>query len=157
MKMHMKNNTGTIVIEMCFIMPIVITVIFIVINMMFIQINKGIATGAAYQVLCDRESYVSASSDNAETVLQETLDKKIRNSMQYLDELETDVHFKKEKHTVMPGITGSLYAVIKYEENHPGAGLILNKTVSQRKIKIEKKVRDISDNLRRWQLYGEIL
>ena len=46
-----KDDRGTIVIEMCIIMPIVITVIFVVINMMIVQLNNGIATGEAYHVI----------------------------------------------------------------------------------------------------------
>ena len=36
---RMEKNRGSIIIEMCVIMPIVITVVFLTIHMMIIQIN----------------------------------------------------------------------------------------------------------------------
>ena len=66
-----KDDRGTIVIEMCIIMPIVITVIFVVINMMIVQLNNGIATGEAYHVVCNRERYMSGSGNSAEDTLNQ--------------------------------------------------------------------------------------
>lgn len=76
-----KDDRGTIVIEMCIIMPIVITVIFVVINMMIVQLNNGIATGEAYHVVCNRERYMSGSGNSAEDTLNQALDQMVRPSM----------------------------------------------------------------------------
>ena len=73
-----KDDRGTIVIEMCIIMPIVITVIFVVINMMIVQLNNGIATGEAYHVVCNRERYMSGSGNSAEDTLNQILDQMVR-------------------------------------------------------------------------------
>lgn len=142
-------------IEMCIIMPIVITVIFVVINMMIVQLNNGIATGEAYHVVCNRERYMSGSGNSAEDTLNQALDQMVRPSMQHLDELETSVRFRPSGNALLSGITGTIDAVIKYEELHPGIGLLTDKKATQRKVKIEKEIRDISNNLRRWQLYGK--
>ncbi|HAB87895.1 MAG TPA: hypothetical protein DCE60_02595 [Coprococcus sp.] len=152
-----KDDRGTIVIEMCIIMPIVITVIFVVINMMIVQLNNGIATGEAYHVVCNRERYMSGSGNSAEDTLNQALDQMVRPSMQHLDELETSVRFRPSGNALLSGITGTIDAVIKYEELHPGIGLLTDKKATQRKVKIEKEIRDISNNLRRWQLYGKTL
>ena len=47
-----KDDRGTIVIEMCIIMPIVITVIFVVINMMIVQPARHIMWSVIGNDIC---------------------------------------------------------------------------------------------------------
>ena len=108
-------------------------------------------------MVCNRERYMSGSGNSAEDTVNQALDQMVRPSMRLLDELETSVRFRPSGNALLSGITGTIDAVVKYEELHPGIGLLTDKKATQRKVKIEKEIRDISNNLRRWQLYGKTL
>ena len=76
--------------------------------------------------------------------------------MNNLDELEVSVSGDKGSRSLFYSV-GKRKTVVKYEENHLGIGLMINKKVSQNKIKLEEEIRDTGNNLRRWQLYGKEL
>jgi len=153
---RIKGNTGSIIVEMCVLMPIVITVVFIAINMMFMQINRAAARGEAYAITYNKESYITGKNIAGDEILEQQIFRSLSECMNNLDELEVSVSENKGSGKLFYSVRRRK-TVVKYEENHLGIGLLINKKVSQNKIKLEEEIRDTGNNLRRWQLYGKEL
>lgn len=153
---QIKGDAGLIVVEMCVLMPIVITVVFIAINMMFMQINRAAARGEAYAITYNKESGIAGQNGAGDEILEQQIFQSLSECMNNLDELEISVSEDKGSRNIFYSI-GKRKTVVKYEENHLGIGLLIDKKVSQNKIKLEEEIRDTGNNLRRWQLYGKNL
>ena len=150
---RIKGDAGSIIVEMCVLMPIVITIVFIAINMMFMQINRAAARGEAYAITYNKESYIAGQAGTGDEILEQQI---FQSLSEYMDELEVSVSGDKGSRSLFYSV-GKRKTVVKYEENHLGIGLLINKKVSQNKIKLEEEIRDTGNNLRRWQLYGKEL
>lgn len=153
---HIKADDGSIIVEMCVLMPIVITVVFIAINMMFIQINRAAARGEAYAITYNKESYIAGQAGTGDEILEQQIFQSLSEYMNNLDELEISVSGDKGSGKLFYSVRRRK-TVVKYEENHLGIGLLIDKKVSQNKIKLEEEIRDTGNNLRRWQLYEKKL
>ena len=151
-----KGNTGSIIVEMCVLMPIVITIVFVAINMMFMQINRAAARGEAYAITYNKESCIAGQVGAGDEILEQRIFQSLSECMNNLDELEISVAEDKESRKLFYSVR-KRKTVVKYEENHLGIGLLIDKKVSQNKIKLEEEIRDTGNNLRRWQLYGKEL
>lgn len=151
-----KGDAGSIIVEMCVLMPIVITIVFIAINMMFMQINRAAARGEAYAITYNKESYIAGQAGTGDEILEQQIFQSLSEYMNNLDELEVSVSGDKGSRSLFYSV-GKRKTIVKYEENHLGIGLLINKKVSQNKIKLEEEIRDTGNNLRRWQLYGKEL
>ena len=153
---HIKGDAGSIIVEMCVLMPIVITIVFIAINMMFMQINRAAARGEAYAITYNKESCIAGQVGAGDEMLEQQIFQSLSECMNNLDELEISVAEDKESRKLFYSVR-KRKTVVKYEENHLGIGLLIDKKVSQNKIKLEEEIRDTGNNLRRWQLYGKEL
>lgn len=153
------NNRGSSVIEMCFVMPIVIVVVFVVINMMLTQINKSIVLGRMYQTTYNKESYIANSSGNtdAEEALENSLEENLTSELSFADNISVNVAINSGKTNVLNIIPGNLQTEIGFDENNIGIFLILDSGYSSNELQVNEEIRDTGNNLRRWQLYGKIL
>lgn len=52
------DDEGSLMIEMSLITPVLIGVVFVVINLFVIVMNYSVAAGEAYTVLYNREEYI---------------------------------------------------------------------------------------------------
>lgn len=154
---RMEKNRGSIIIEMCVIMPIVITVVFLTIHMMIIQINRSVALGEMYHAIYNKESYAGDNSDTYENVLNNSIFRTIESEMQFVNGLEVQVDYQQSGTKLINGITGNLSAVTEYGESYPGIALLIQNPELKNKVKVKEEIRDTSNNLRRWQLFGKIL
>lgn len=154
---RMEKNRGSIIIEMCVIMPIVITAVFLTIHMMIIQINRSAASGEMYHTIYNKESYAGNNSDTYENVLKNSIFQTTASEMQFVNGLEVQVEYQQSGTKLINGITGNLSAVTEYEESYPGIALLIQNPKMENKVKVKEEIRDTSNNLRRWQLFGKIL
>ncbi len=152
---RMEKNRGSIIIEMCVIMPIVITVVFLTIHMMIIQINRSVALGEMYHAIYNKESYAGNNSDTYENVLKNSIFRTTASEMQFVNGLEVQVDYQQSGKKLIYGITGNLSAVTEYEESYPGIALLIQNPEMKNKVKVKEEIRDTSNNLRRWQLFGK--
>ncbi len=154
-----RKNEGSIVIEMCFIMPIVIVVVFLVINMMLTQINKSIALGEAYQIIYNKENYIMGGKASATAILEDSIEANISEGLNFVDEIKVDLDIEDGGGLVdLLAVTpGYLNASVSYQEMNIGIFLILDDEASAKEITAHEEIRDTAGNLRRWQLYGKIL
>ncbi len=147
----MKNNSGSTVVEMCFIMPIVIIISFMAINMMILQINRSIALGETYSVIYTKESYYANSSDSASDTLAAAIDDALESELTWSSDISADVDADKTL-TIY-----TLTATSSYSENTPGFFWIITNDGLSMSITAKEQVRDTATNLRGWQLIGEKL
>ena len=49
------DDKGSIIVEMCFIAPFLVGIVFVVINLFVVVMNYAVAAGEAYTVLYNRE------------------------------------------------------------------------------------------------------
>ena len=52
------DDKGSIIVEMCFIAPFLVGIVFVVINLFVVVMNYAVAAGEAYTVLYNREEYI---------------------------------------------------------------------------------------------------
>lgn len=154
---RMEKNRGSIIIEMCVIMPIVIAIVFLTIHMMIMQINRSAALGEMYHTIYNKESYAGNNSDTYENVLKNSIFQTTASKMQFVNGLEVQVEYQQSGTKLINGITGNLSAVTEYEESYPGIALLIQNPEMKNKVKVKEEIRDTSNNLRRWQLFGKIL
>ena len=154
-----EKNKGSVVIEMSFIMPVVIVVVFVAINMMITIINKSIALGELQVITYNKERYISDSADSVESDLSDISEKNLTETMSFIENLSIDVDFEsagssKEILSMSPGY---MEAEVNYQEKNIGIFLILNSEDSSEKLNVNEEIRDTAGNLRRWQIYGKVL
>ena len=114
---RIKGDAGSIIVEMCVLMPIVITVVFIAINMMFMQINRAAARGEAYAITYNKESYIAGQAGTGDEILEQQIFQSLSEYMNNLDELEVSVSGDKGSRSLFYSV-GKRKTVVKYEENH---------------------------------------
>lgn len=122
---RMEKNRGSIIIEMCVIMPIVIAIVFLTIHMMIMQINRSAALGEMYHTIYNKESYAGNNSDTYENVLKNSIFQTIASEMQFVNGLEVQVDYQQSRTKLINGITGNLSVVTEYEESYPGIVLLI--------------------------------
>lgn len=161
-KMVKENNRGSMVIEMSLIMPLIVCVVFLLINILLFTINSGMAQGDMYVMLYTKEEYVLADEnadicDTAAQALQETLEEGtyMTNNIK-ADMKSTDKSIVKKLLSAQSN-TQEFEMNLSYSESLIGAGLVLNSNSRQLQMQAKQEVRDTGKNLRRWQIYGGVL
>lgn len=158
-----KGNKGSSVVELCLIFPIIIWTVFFVIYLFIGELNQGIAIGNAYEKLYNRETYIYNNSGQAvfEEVLEEHIESDLRNRMSFLEGLEVSTDFIREGNSVFHNLeglkAGNLQVTVSYETLYPGISKLVEDPVVHKSITSRQEIRDTANNLRRWQLYGQIL
>jgi hypothetical protein len=156
------NNCGSMVIEMSLIMPLIVCIVFLLINILLFTINSGMAQGDMYVMLYTKEEYVLADEnadicDTAAQTLQETLEEgTYMTSNIKADMKSTDKSIVKELISAQAN-TQEFEINLSYSENLIGTGLVLNTSSRQLQMQAKQEVRDTGKNLRRWQIYGGLL
>lgn len=154
-----ESNKGSIVVEMCFIMPIVIVVVFVVINMMLTQINKSAAYGEIQAVTYNKESYIESSSSDIASALECVVEANLSETMSFVDCLNAvaDIESSSSYKNVFTSKTGYMKLSVSYQEQNIGIFLILDSGTSSGEVSVNEEIRDTGSNLRRWQIYGKNL
>ena len=154
-----EKNKGSVVVEMCFIMPVVIVVVFVVINMMITSINKSIALGELQVITYNKESYISDSSASPEMVLTDISEAYLKEAMSFIEDLSVDVDIESASSytEILSMSPGYMKTEINYQENNIGIFLILSSESSSESLSVNEEIRDTAGNLRRWQIYGQVL
>lgn len=160
---NIKKDAGSITVEMCLIFPIVVWSVFFVIYLFVGELNRGAATGEVYEKLYNREAYIFYNNGQGvfEEVLKENIDLALKQSIAFLGNLETTVVFNNSDHQVLHNLeqfyAGNLQISVWYEEQFPGISYMIKDTDAGQTITGSQEIRDTSNNLRRWQIYGQVL
>lgn len=126
-----KNNTGSITVEMCFVMPVVIGIIMMLIFLILRGLNEGTALGTSQTMVYEYSGYEEV--DFGET-----------NNSKYLDGIMFDQvigSFQLEENSISANIRSSEKGKI-YSISAVGCTREHNLCTAR---------------LRRWQLYGNVL
>lgn len=151
-----RKNAGSIALEMCFVGPIVICVVFFAINLFVICVNDAITMGIAYSTMYTKEMYI-ASDEDISSVMKTDME----DDMTMASDLEVNAWFDEA-----PGATGPVQNLkgfksgdykfsLSYSTECPGMFQVLNKGSMKGERTGAQEIRDTSNNLRRWQMYGE--
>lgn len=158
----MRENKGQITIEMCFIMPVVVGIVFFAIFMFIHVMNRGIAAGEIYTVLYTKEAYLLGQGDmteeNIKDILQAEISNSLSESMHFVQTIDVEVDMKSSggifSSYAEPGyISGQVTCSMDCK----GLFMILSDTLISDRIYGKQELRDTSNNLRRWQIYGKVL
>ncbi len=154
-----EKNKGSVVVEMCFIMPVIIVVVFVVINMMITGINKSIALGELQVITYNKESYISDSAASAESALTDISETYLKETMSFIEDLSVDVDIESASSykEILSMSSGYMETKADYQEKNIGIFLILSSESSLESLSVNEEIRDTAGNLRRWQIYGKIL
>lgn len=154
------NNRGSVVIEMCLIAPILVGVMFVVINVLILAMNTGIAEGEMYSVLYNKEEYYMSVDGEGDTdMAASVLVQHLNNGMCMVDNVSVDACMKENKSAVLSGaaVKGNWNIQVSYKEDTPGVQMLINDGVVQKMVAVSQEIRNTASNLRRWQAYGELL
>jgi len=127
----MKDNRGSITVEMSFIMPIVIGIVMMLISIILMGLNEGASLGTSQVIVYE---YDELRQENHSSHRWEQLEEKV-----VLDYMVGDIYVKNNEvvATVSSQDSGGRYSV-------SGRGC-------------KKEWDKCTDRLRRWQLYGDVL
>jgi hypothetical protein len=161
-EMIKENNRGSMAVEMSLIMPIIVCVVFLLINIFLFTINSGMSQGDMYVMLYTKEQYV-LDDENAD--LCETAAKNLREALEEGTYMTSDIkaNMKSSEKSVVKELlsaqanTQEFEVNLSYSENLVGTGLVLNGNSRQLQMQAKQEVRDTGKNLRRWQIYGGLL
>lgn len=158
------DNKGSTVVELCLIAPILVGTVFVVINMMILTMNYSISTGEAYTVLYSREEYMIDGSSGRADVEAESMDGDMEADMQGMLIYAGNVCAKSEfvsssggSGLLAGGASGEFMASISYEQTAPGMFAFGASGRMTKNVEARQEVRNVGSNLRRWQIYGELL
>lgn len=153
-----KDNSGSIAVEMCFVCPIVVCIVFFAINLFVICINDAITMGIAYSTMYTKEMYIVSDED-----LSSVMKLDMENDMTMASDLEVKAWLDET-----PGLPGPIQNFkgfksgdyrfsLSYSTECPGMFAVLKNNSSSTERTGTQEIRDTSNNLRRWQLYGEYI
>lgn len=153
-----RNNAGSIAVEMCFVCPIVICVVFFAINLFVICVNDAIAMGIAYSTMYTKEMYIVSDEDLSSVMYTD-----MENDMTMAADLEVKAWLDETPVVAGPiqnlkGFKSGDYRFsLSYSTECPGMFAVLKNNSSSTERTGAQEIRDTSNNLRRWQMYGEYI
>ncbi|MBE5953737.1 MAG: hypothetical protein E7257_06220 [Lachnospiraceae bacterium] len=131
----MDKNRGSITIEMCFVMPIVVAVVMMLIMLILRGVNEGNALGATQSMVYEYSDFNDA-------------DKLFHAPMGDIEQLENSI--------MLDQISGSFN--ITEDSVSLGVGSLNEDSIhSISSMGCTRERNKSTDRLRRWQLYGNVL
>lgn len=142
------DDNGSIVLEMCLITPILVCAVFVVMNMLFIAFNHAAASGKAYLVLYNREEYrINESGEGDTDSAEKAMSTNVSETVICADGVNAEMAMNGK----------DLVAEITYRESFPGIQILIDDGRCDRKTAARQEIRDVGNELRRWQEYGKLL
>lgn len=132
---YIRDNRGSAVVEVSFVMPFVILIVFMTIALFIHNVQDGISQGTVYENLYLHSSFYSGQE------LQDNISAKLNDTL--LGEKNISVIVNDEKGSIVVNVRGICGAGI-LEYNLP-------------EISYETEIDLCTKRLRRWQLYGDVL
>jgi Flp pilus assembly protein TadG len=103
------NNKGSAVVEMSIIGPVLIFVIFLIIDIMTVLINNGAALGNMYMVLYNKENYIqNTENTDVQDVLEENISENVEDTLCFISNLKVEVSIENTKGNNVIGNTESI-------------------------------------------------
>ena len=135
------DDNGSIVLEMCLITPILVCAVFVV-------INKATASGEEYLVLYNREEYrINESGEGDTDSAEKAMSTNVSETVICADGVNAEMAMNGK----------NLVAEITYRESFPGIQILIDDGRCDRKTAARQEIRDVGNELRRWQEYGKLL
>lgn len=164
MKMAGRNtdvlceDKGSAVIELCLVAPIVICTVFVAINMLFIVLNYSLAMSETYTVIYDRGMYqIDENGSGDTTAAESSMGRRMCDILMCSDDISTKLSQDGGSSIISGGVKSELEAEISYKEEYVGMELLDLGGEYRWQTTAKQEVRDVGNNLRRWQVYGELL
>ncbi|MBP3327018.1 MAG: hypothetical protein J6L77_11430 [Coprococcus sp.] len=155
-----NTNAGSIIIEMCFIAPILIGVIFLFISLFMIRMNKGIAMGEAYQSLYTKEAFMIHSGQTYKPDMESELESNANQMMKLAKGITVEIKENRKRNNVIHNLesfhVGEFAIKISYENIMKGV-IGQGDHALRDSYEARQEIRDTSNQLRRWQIFGDQL
>lgn len=159
-EMIKNSNEGSIIIEMCFIAPFLVGTIFFCIGLFVDVMNKSIAMGETYNALYTKEAYILNSEQNYISDIESEIENHANQMMKLVEKITVEIKENKKNNTVINNLKtfggGEFSIKVSYENILKGV-IMLEDKVDKDKYEAKQEIRDTSNNLRRWQIYGNKL
>ena len=128
------DDEGSLMIEMSLITPVLIGVVFVVINLFVIVMNYSVAAGEAYTVLYNREEYIllggADDTQTAESVIRTNVEEKTT----FAGQVEARSYMTDTgaiEHGAMAGaVLGICVNEVSYTERYPRIGQFVDEKKS---------------------------
>lgn len=144
------------VIEMSFIAPILVCAIFVAINMFAVIINSSNMMSQTYMVLYNRREYMISDEGKGDMITAETdMIDGISDEMMYFESIEGEISL--DDSGISDDVLGVLSVDMKCTEKYMGMGLLVVDERIRGSVTAKQELRNVGDNLRRWQIYGDVL
>lgn len=159
------GNKGSIVVEMCLLTPILVCMMFVIINMLILAMNYSMSTGEAYTILYSRKEYMldgdkDRVSDEVDSINGD-MKADIQEMLIYSENICADSKFTAdgtEGFGLLTGaVSGEFMASVSYDQMVPGMFVFDGGGRLTKSAEARQEVRNVGSNLRRWQIYGELL
>lgn len=154
------SNEGSIIIEMCFIAPLLVGVIFFCIDLFIVVMNKSIAMGETYNALYTKASYILDSEQDYKSDIKSEIENNAYQMMKLVEKITVEVKENKKNSTIINNLKafdeGEFSIKVRYENILKGVIMSKGK-VYKDEYEAKQEIRDTSNNLRRWQIYGNEL
>lgn len=155
------NDKGSLVVEMSLITPVLLGCVFFAINIFIMQMNSGHALGKAYSVLYTKSEYGISRNGEGDTAEAEAALQEAADVMMSVKNIETQISYVKtasEKPTVVAdGVQGEYEVRVSYTDEMTGVGSLIKDSEKRATHVAKQEIRDTAGNLRRWQVYGQLL
>ena len=153
------DNNGSAVVEICIIAPLLVCVIFFIINIMIIMVDESIITGNAYLTLYNSYEYNISGYGDYDCAAMESEFMTAMETVPYAGGIQTDVKWNDSgiiSNLFGGAANGRLTMGVEYDVDVPGGQLLLQGGKSRKSVVVYREIRDTSGNLRRWQRIGEL-
>ncbi len=154
------NNNGSAVIEMCIIGPLLISVVFFIINIFLVSINKSISMREACHAICTREDYIMDDAKNYKYNIEQQISVNMNSKCMLIDNLHVGVRKNETNKIIISNLRGfdegEFVIDITYRNICKGV-IFQGINAFEDGYQTRQEIRDTSNNLRRWQMYGDEL
>ncbi len=157
---RLSEENGSAVIELCFIAPILIGSILFAVSIFLIIMNKSIAMGTLYEMLYGKEMYIINYGENYEEAVKQNIEISMEKQMMLAENINAKIWENEKAGAVVHNLEsfdkGEYKLSVNYENVCKGIIMIANSTLKD-EYEAAEEIRDTSNNLRRWQIYGSDL
>ncbi len=155
------DDKGSIIVEMCFIAPFLVGIVFVVINLFVVVMNYAVAAGEAYTVLYNREEYILVGDAGDSATAERVMTDNVENGITFAGQVDAKSYMTDEgffEHgAVADSVLGVCVNEISYTEKYPGISYVVKDDGRRKTVTAKREIRNTGNNLRRWQTYGKLL
>lgn len=149
------GDKGYMVVEMSLIAPVLLGVVFVVIHFALLLMNRGIVTGKLYSTLYSQN--ITDKDEELPCNMERSVEGYLVESLTCAGSVTVSGYWEESPNYIADVTANTLCIKADYVHDSVGTGLVIAEGKREQTQILKRIIPDVGFNLRRWQVYGELL